>query len=213
MRKCLRGCRLIVTAEAAVRQALRRVLAAVATDGPEVVDEFWVPRSHERADVAAIGDVIEAFEIKTDQDSLRRLPRQVAAYGRVFDRCTAVVAERHVRETMRMAPTWWGVLVITIGDAISFETARSPGINETVDADTLVRLLWRDEVTAALTALNAPPEPGTARSSMWDELIERVDLDGLRTIVRQALRGRDPSRARFATRRFSSAVITGATGL
>jgi hypothetical protein len=177
------------------------------------VDEFWVPRSHERADVAVIGYVIEAFEIKTDHDSLRRLPRQVAAYGRVFDRCTAVVAERHAHKTLAMVPQWWGVLVITNGDAISFETARSAEFNEAVDAETLVRLLWRDEVALVLTALGAPPEPGAARSSMWDELLQRVDLDALRTIVRQALRGRDPSQARFATRRFSSALITGATGL
>jgi hypothetical protein len=201
-----------MTAEAGVRQALRGVLAAAATDRASVVDEFWVPRSHERADVAVIGDVIEAFEIKTDQDSLKRLPRQVAAYGRVFDRCTAVVAERHARETLTMAPQWWGVLVTATGDRISFETARSPGNNEAVDAETLVRLLWRDEVAAALAALGAPPEPGAARSAMWEELLQRVDLDGLRMVVRQALRIRDPSRARFATRRFSSPLITGAAG-
>src|SRR4029450_4537510 len=200
LRMYLRGRRSVVTTEASVRQALRGALLAGARDRPEVVDEFWVPCSHERADVAVIGNKIEAFEIKTDQDSLRRLPRQVAAYGRVFDQCTAVVAERHVGETLAMAPRWWGGLGATIVDAISFETARVPGINEAVDAETLVRLLWRDEVAAALTALEGPPGAGAARSSMWGEFLQRVDVDGLRRIVRQALRGRDPSRARFATR-------------
>jgi len=50
------------------------------------VEEFWIPRSNERADVATIGSVIEAFEIKSDRDSLKRPPRQVIAYGRVFSR-------------------------------------------------------------------------------------------------------------------------------
>jgi hypothetical protein len=128
-----------VVAEAYVREALRSALSAAATDRQEVVDEFWVPCSHERADVAVIGSLMEAFEIKTDQDRLTRLPRQVAAYSRLFDRCTAVVAERHVREAMAMIPEWWGVLVITTGGSISFEAARSADANEYVDARTLVR--------------------------------------------------------------------------
>lgn len=202
-----------MAAEARVRKALRGMLVAAATDSPEIVDEFWVPRSHERADLVVISSVIEAFEIKTDQDRLTRLPRQVAAYGRLFDQCTAVVAERHVREAMAMIPEWWGVLVITTDGRVSFEAARSADANECVDAETLVRLLWRHEVSAALTGLGAPPEPGAARSSMWDELLRHVDLNGLRAIVRQALRSRDPSRARFGTRRFSSALVTGPTGL
>jgi hypothetical protein len=202
-----------VVAEARVREALRSALLAAATDRREAVDEFWVPCSHERADLVVIGSVIEAFEIKTDQDRLTRLPRQVAAYGRLFDRCTAVVAERHLRKAMAMIPEWWGVLVVTTDGCVSFEAARSADANECVDAETLVRLLWRDEVSAALTRLGAPPEPGAARSSMWDELLGHVDLNGLRGIVRQALRSRDPSRARFGTRRFSSALVTGATGL
>lgn len=200
-----------MVAEAYVREALRSALSAAATDRQEVVDEFWVPCSHERADVAVIGSLMEAFEIKTDQDRLTRLPRQVAAYSRLFDRCTAVVAERHVREAMAMIPEWWGVLVVTTGGFISFEVARSADANEYVDAGTLVRLLWRDEVSAALTRLGAPPEPGAARSSMWDQLLRHVDLGGLRAIVRQALRSRDPSRARFGTRRVSSALVTGTT--
>jgi hypothetical protein len=200
-----------VAAEADVREALRSALLAAATDRPEVVDEFWVPCSHERADVAVIGNWMEAFEIKTDQDRLTRLPRQIGAYGRLFDRCTAVVAERHLREATAMIPEWWGVLVITTGESIPFESVRSADVNESVDAATLVRLLWRGEVSATLTRLGAPPEPGAARSSMWDELLRHVDLGGLRTIVRQALRSRDPARARFGTRRLAPASITGTT--
>jgi hypothetical protein len=198
-----------VMAEATVREALRRALLDSATDDLEVIDEFWVPLTHERADIAVIGSVMEAFEIKTERDRLRRLPRQIAAYGRIFDRCTAVVSERHVPGTMMIVPEWWGVLVITTGHSISFEIARLAQTNRHVDAETVVRLLWRDEVYTALTELGAAPEPGAVRSSMWDELLCRVDLSGLRRIVRQALLRRDPSRARIPTRRFSSSVITG----
>src|SRR5215211_6917377 len=108
--------------EATVRSALRQALMASAKDALKLIDEFWIPLSHERADIAAIGSLMEGFEIKTERDRLGRLPRQVAAYGRVFDRCTAVVSARHVPATITMVPEWWGVVIITTDDHIAFET-------------------------------------------------------------------------------------------
>ena len=36
-----------------------------------------------------------ASKSRPSADTLKRLPRQVVAYGRLFDRCTAVIADRH----------------------------------------------------------------------------------------------------------------------
>src|SRR5665213_2602297 len=85
-----------VTTEAVVRHSLREEMLALAPSTAEAIYEFWVPRSHERADVVVIGATIEGFEIKTERDSLKRLPRQAEAYTRIFDRCHAVLAHRHV---------------------------------------------------------------------------------------------------------------------
>lgn len=89
--------------EAVVRGALRAHLLTNLAGAKGIVDELWVPVSHERADVAVIGRGMDGFEIKTERDTLKRLPRQMVAYGRLFDRCTAVVAERHRGERLELA--------------------------------------------------------------------------------------------------------------
>ena len=80
--------------------------------GRFVIDEFWVPVTHERADISVFGSVMEAFEIKSPRDNLNRLPRQVAAYDRIFDLCTLVVAEKHLRRAVEVVSEWWGVIMI-----------------------------------------------------------------------------------------------------
>jgi hypothetical protein len=190
-----------------VRTALRRRATASAPNNAVIVDEFWIPRSHERADLAVIGHLREAFEIKTERDNLNRLPRQASAYGRLFDECTAVVAERHAVRVATMLPEWWGLLVIPVGDA-SFETVRGASRNPDVDPETIVRLLWRDEVYAALTRFGITPEPGAGRSAMWAALLRHLDSERLSATVTEALLRRDPADARIPTRRFSSPSVS-----
>src|SRR5450755_4976732 len=72
--------------EAVVRESLREEVLARLPELSETIYEFWVPLTNERADVVAIGTSLWAFEIKTHRDNLARLPRQVAAYSRLFDR-------------------------------------------------------------------------------------------------------------------------------
>jgi hypothetical protein len=160
-----------------------------------VVEEFWIPRSHERADMAAVSSILEGFEIKSSGDSLKRLPRQADAYARLFDHCTAVVAERHVKQTVDLLPEWWGVFIIT--PSLTFTSVRLAKHNDRVDSETLVRLLWRDEVHAALSRLGVETDRRAARTSLWESLLRFVDLDALKGIVRHALSNRDPASARI----------------
>jgi hypothetical protein len=189
--------------EAIVRARLRDELIASAREPSEAVYEFWVPRSNERADLVVIGSHMSAFEIKTEHDTLKRLPRQVSVYARLFDQFTVVVADSHVAATMEMLPEWWGVIVIVNDDRqLSFRLMRSASSNQRVDPETLVRLLWRDEVRAALSALGCEADSRASRSWMWQCLLSLVDLDRLKEAVRDAVLRRDPGLARIPTSRY-----------
>lgn len=188
--------------EAVVRESLRIKLLA-GLPSAEAVYEMWVPQSYERADIALIGSTMDGFEIKTERDTLKRLPRQASAYARLFDRCHIVLADRHVKGAIDILPAWWGVILINGGMMPSFECIREAGANSDVDPHTLVRLLWKDEVHAALCTLGAQPEAGAGRFRMWEELLSLVDIATLKTVVRQALVRRDPALARISTKRFS----------
>jgi len=191
-----------VPTEAVVRRALRERVLADTPGERHAVDEFWVPRSHERADIAVIGHLLDGFEIKTERDTLGRLPRQADAYARVFDRCTAVVAGRHRAGATEILPEWWGVVEISVNGKVSFAETRAAGPNPDVDPETLVRLLWREEAFAALMRLGAEPSPRSTRSTLWTELLRLVDAAQLRCVVRHALhmRARTPVVSRFMPR-------------
>jgi hypothetical protein len=190
--------------ERAIRDALRSHVLAGTCGARETVDEFWVPRSNERADLAVIGRSLDAFEIKSERDTLRRLPRQALASSRLFDRCTLVVAERHSDRAATMIPEWWGITTVCVNRSMRFTLTRKPRRNRAIDPETLVRLLWRDEAMAALRHLGKEPAHGGSRSSLWQELLFTATIAQLRAVVRQALLSRDPTRARIATQRFTT---------
>lgn len=187
--------------EADVRQSLRAEILTSAPPSAEAIYEFWIPQSNERADVAVVGTMLDGFEIKTDRDSLKRLPRQVDAYSRVFDRCHVVLAPRHIDRATEILPPWWGVLVVD--DRMRFLVLRDAEFNAGVDAGTLVRLLWRDEAYAALCNLGCRPDPDAGRFRMWELLVTLLDLEGVKRVVRDLLLRRDSTQARMPSKRFA----------
>lgn len=190
--------------ENAVRTALREWVLCEEASQVDLVDEFWVPGSNERADLALVADTLDGFEIKTAQDTLKRLPRQSSAFARLFDHCTAVIAGHHLDATTQLLPDWWGLVVIHDRDgAVEFESLRDAQPNPSVDVETLVRLLWKEEARNALSTVGVEVDEGVSRCVLWERLVEAVSLARLGELVRQALLGRDPSRARIPSRRFA----------
>lgn len=187
--------------EAEVRACLQIKLLEAGPLITETIFEFWVPPSNERADVVTVGPRLEGFEIKTNRDSLKRLPRQAAAYGRVFDRCHAVLATRHVERAIEILPEWWGVLVVD--DDLDFSLLRSAEDNYNVEPETLVRLLWRDEAYAILSELGEAPSPREGRFQLWGMILGLLEVEKLREVVRGTLQARNPMGARIPAQRFA----------
>ncbi len=178
--------------EHAIRAALRPFAIATAEDPrARVIEEFWTPASHERADLAVVGDLLHGYEIKSAADTLRRLPRQAAAFGRVFDRCTAVIAAKHESRANELLPTWWGLVLVEPGHKLTFRVQRSAQPNQGVDATLIVRLLWRDEASQILSGLGVQPDVRGGRSAMWTQLLESLPAKAVREEVRKALRTRE----------------------
>lgn len=155
------------------------------------VEEFWIPASHERADLVVVNGSLAAYEIKSARDRLDRLPRQVSAFSKIFDHCTLVVAERHFERALPAIPEWWGLMVAADVEPARVFPVRDSKENPGVDTGCLVRLLWRAEVSAALAMVSpTPPDPTASRARLWRTLLERCDLGELRRVVREALLAR-----------------------
>jgi len=181
--------------ELEIRNALRNYLGATLERDPTavLVEEFGVCRGTVRVDLAVISETLRAFEIKSDQDTLKRLPAQTAAYNRVFDTVTIVVGPRHLRTVENVVPPWWGILLF---DAPSegrpkLECLRLEAQNPGLDPSALVQLLWREEVLGLLEAKGlAAGMKSKPRRCLWEALSKSFALTDLREMVRTQLKVR-----------------------
>lgn len=179
-----------------VRQALhRKVLKEHHGDSNTLVlDELGLRHGTCRVDIAVVNGYLHGYEIKSDADTLDRLPSQVAIYGAVLDRATLVVGERHLEKAKPLLPDWWGIKVATAGPrgGISFETAQPFQQNPSIDPLALAELLWRPEVVQILQERGARAELlRKPRAVLYKHLAATVELGELRNLIRQQLKARE----------------------
>ena len=158
-----------------------------------VLDELGLRHGAVRVDVAVVNGYLHGFEIKSDSDTLERLPSQVAIYNAVLDRATLVVGEKHVEKARAHIPDWWGIKVVTAGPrgGIEFAHARTPKLNASIDPVALAELLWRPEAVEILRSLGASdPLLRKPRAVLYKFLAENVELQELRSLIRQRLKAR-----------------------
>lgn len=116
---------------------------------PEVEIRWTVPA---RADALLVADRISGFEIKSDVDSLSRLPRQIEAYGHVVERAYLVVGERHREKATGMVPDWWHVWAASWKDGNPHvRQVRRGRLNPDVDPLAVTSFISRDHLVRVLT--------------------------------------------------------------
>jgi hypothetical protein len=179
-----------------IRAALRSRLASDHSAEPDTryLDELGLCGTV-RVDVAVINGTFSGYELKSDRDTLRRLPGQVNMYSRVLDCATLVVGERHYadRGALDLLPEWWGVIVAAPGhEGVSLQETRPAAWNANVDPAALSQLLWREEALQELavrgldTGLRSKP-----RRAIADKLATEVPIDELRALGRRRLKTRE----------------------
>lgn len=177
-----------------IRAELNRQLDQRHAGDPDtrVVNEMGVLVGSSRIDVAVINGRLEGFEIKSERDNLSRLPRQALAYGRVFDRLTAVCAERHVAHAREVLPPWWGIKIAEPdGESVHIVQQRGARANHMVDPGAVAQLLWRHEALDLLDSLGrARGLRSKPKRVLWTALVEALPPRELRAMVRERLRAR-----------------------
>ena len=157
-----------------------------------VVDELGICQGRARIDVAVVNGTFHGYEIKSDRDSLRRLAGQADLYGRVLDRVTLVVGERHMTDALAVVPDWWGILRFEPGrKKPRFRTIRRGRRNPLRDARSLVELLWLDDAIKLLEERDAVRGVrGKPRRVVWDRVCAVYDTDEIADAVRDRVKAR-----------------------
>lgn len=183
----------VPTNDKVIRCALKEVLKKKHARDRElrIIDELGVQHGSIRIDIAVINGIMHGYEIKSDRDTLTRLPEQIQAYNAIFDQVTLVVGSRHLIDAFKMIPGWWGVDTAHIGEdgSIFFNHIRIPKDNPKQDNIAIARLLWRNEALNKLESLGkVDGVRSKPREVVYERLATSIELKPLKRYVWSVLR-------------------------
>lgn len=181
--------------DALIRTALKRKLHRLYNGDSRtlIVDELGLQHGAARIDIAIINNIFHGYEIKSERDSLYRLPKQIRIYNSVLDRVTLVVTARHVDRSTLMVPEWWGISVAEQHSegAIKITEWRSASDNPSIDLLGIAKLLWREEALQLLEECGgADGVRSKPRSQIYARITECIDPCILRSRVHEQLMAR-----------------------
>jgi hypothetical protein len=157
----------------------------------EIIDELWIGGGRSRIDLALVNGILHGFELKSDFDTLRRLPEQIQVYGTVCNCVTLVVGERHLADAAQLAPDWWGIQVVRSGGRRAiFRTLKNPQTNPSLNPLSTACLLRRSEAISVIADLGFGDQPRASRRELCQLLATSVELTLLSSLVRTCLRAR-----------------------
>jgi hypothetical protein len=133
-----------------------------------------------KADVVILNGTSTAYEIKSERDSICRLPHQLKTYLRVFDHVHVITGTNHLSSVMATAPSSVGVMVLS--NRFQISTVREAASNRrNLDPTTLFESLQRQEAKHMLAAcgIEVPDVPNTEIHGVLRAAFARIPADRL----------------------------------
>jgi len=157
-----------------------------------MLNEVDIIRGKSRVDIVAITPtMLEAFEIKSGQDSLQRLPSQVKFYDQVFDLCSLITEPKYVDAAKEILTPHWGIIVVEeTFDTIKFVYKRQPQLNPKVNPRKRIELLWRNETFSLLRHFGVFVSKNSSKIKLWDIVVERISSADQKQFIHYFLKNR-----------------------
>ena len=175
--------------DAEIRQSFhkKRLRRQHAQKNTLVIDELGLNHGRCRADIAVVNGHFVGYEIKSNNDSLRRLEEQIKSYNAVFDRISIVIGDRYINSIQNYIPKWWGIIVSVRGSkgAVNFRPIRKAQENKSVEPVSIAKLLWRDEAIEILRRSGIPNKIlRQPRLILYEYIADTLSICELRKNVR-----------------------------
>ncbi len=128
-----------------------------------------------RADAAILNGTSSAYEIKSERDSLDRLPDQLNNYMRVFARVSVVTGDNHIDAIMESIPKPVGIMVLTNRYQLSI-IREAEEDRERILPSVVFESLRTHEIRSILMQndIDAPIVPNTQERSVLRGLFEQL---------------------------------------
>lgn len=187
---------MISTNDLIIRAALKEDLESCHAKDKKVriIEELGVSHGTARIDIAVVNGIMHGYEIKSDRDTLERLPEQLEEFNNVFDKLTLVVGKRHLYRAIHMIPDWWGLMIAKFdaNNDVIFQTIREPENNKGQIGISIARLLWRGEALQILEGKNsADGVRNKPREFIYERLADVLDTTSIKEQVNTLLVSRE----------------------
>lgn len=161
-----------------------------------IISEFTLSETGTRADIAVVNGSLHGFELKSDLDTLNRLPSQMQGYNAIFDKITIVVGKKHVVKTIQEIPEWWGIIIAKdIGkkNPILIKV-REPLQNQNQNLLAILKLLWKNELIFLLKSENLYSKLSSAnKNRLCEIIINKIESQKIKDYVRMYIVNRNRS--------------------
>lgn len=144
----------------------------------KVREEYTTYSGKSRADIVAINSHFNAFEIKSDYDSLGRLPNQIKEYDLTFEKNYIVTGNKYINKISNFVPQHWGIIhVYKRNNNIVFKYCRRPILNPyfdfkcflgLIDSQTLKKMVMKSNIKTGINSKEI-------RGSFKYPLLEKLD--------------------------------------
>jgi hypothetical protein len=158
----------------------------------KVVEEMALFANRARIDIAVINGHLLGYEIKSDRDTIGRLPDQVAVYGQIFDFTSVISGPKHINKLIDFLPHYCGlVLSEPHNGEIKLTMVVEPSYSTDLSAFHIASLLWHDEACSLLKGIGLGKGVRKKRiGQLWGELAEAFTIKDLTNHVRSKLKAR-----------------------
>lgn len=158
--------------------------------GAVIVNEMTVAQKERRADLVVANGRLQAFEIKSDCDSLARLDGQVNTYNDHFDKVIVVCGQKHKDDVLSNTPSHIEVWVVTSENSkISWKVARRGRISPVNNRENLLSFMPKRELIRLLRKAGFCCERAASRAEIA-RLSEQVPIEFLKLEVLNFIKSR-----------------------
>ncbi|RRO01531.1 sce7726 family protein [Pectobacterium aquaticum] len=159
-------------------------------DDAAIINEMVVANWSRRADLAVANGHLQAFEIKSDFDSLKRLDGQLETFTSRFEKVTVVCAPKFTYEvTKKVTPDVGVIEYLNDNKGIRFKIIQRGRISPITNKKVYISFLLKKELQLLLTENYKNYFSESSRNSL-EHLAEKIPLSKIRCFVLNAIKKR-----------------------
>jgi len=156
-----------------------------------IIDELDLCSGLSRIDIAVVNGVLHGYEIKSEEDNLKRLLNQINYYNKSLEKVSIVTNKTHLKQIRKLVPSWWGLLTIkSIGEKKVIKELRKAKRNPHIDANSLLQILWKDELISLINKYKIGISVHSNKRKLREAIANSLDISILSQEICLALKSR-----------------------